>query len=342
MGRPMSLPEQDLLWRPDVLDVSIDIVGACNLACPACGHGNSPQARRPLGAMPLELFDAILDKVEREAPGRPRVHLFNWGEPLLHPQAPEFIRRVKRRGLRCLLSSNLVRPRDLRAVVEACPDWLRVSVSGFTQAVYGQTHRGGDVERVKENMRLLRSIIDELGASLAVEVNYHVYRHNFGDDFAAMRALATELRFTFQPIWSVAGAADKVIEWLELGVPAEDQPHVDRLVHRPEDSREISSRHRHLLPAGECALRDSILINSDGSVDLCCAVYAVPPIAPSFLESSAEELRERKRRAPICGPCMEHGLHLAYLGAGKRERDARGLAILTALARRAARTPVTR
>ncbi|GEJ57946.1 TylF/MycF/NovP-related O-methyltransferase [Anaeromyxobacter diazotrophicus] len=321
----------EVAWRPDPLDVSIDIVGACNLACPACGHGNSPGANRSMGAMGLELFERILDKVEREAaPARPRIHLFNWGEPLLHPQAPEFIRRVKARGLCCRLSSNLVRPRDLRGVVAARPDWLRVSVSGFTQPVYGQTHRGGDVERVKENMRLLRSYMDELGAPIAVEVNYHVYRHNCGPEYTAMQAFARELGFHFEPIWSVAGSADKVLAWLEHGVPESDRPHVERLVHRPEESRDISNRYRHLLSPGECALRNSVLINSDGSVDLCCAVYDVPPVAESFLETTAEDLQAAKRRAPICERCMEQGLHLTYLYAGKAERDARGLAILAA------------
>ncbi len=326
----MSAPiEDEFAWRPDPLDVSIDIVGSCNLACPACGHGNAPGASRPMGAMELELFERILDKVEREAaPGRPRIQLFNWGEPLLHPQAPEFIRRVKARGLSCRVSSNLVRPRDLRGVVAARPDWLRVSVSGFTQPVYGQTHRGGDVEQVKANMRLLRSHMDELGVPIAVEVNYHVYRHNVGSEYMSMRAFAEELGFAFEPIWSVAGSADKVLAWLEHGVPESDRPHVARLVHRPEESRDISNRYRHLLPPGECPLRDSVLINSDGSVDLCCAVYDVPPVAASFLDAGADDLQAAKRRASICGPCMDQGLHLTYLSAGKAERDARGLAIL--------------
>jgi O-methyltransferase len=332
-----SADAADVAWHPDPLDVSIEIVGACNLTCPACGHGNNANAPRPMGTMGLERFERILDKVEREFhPRRPRIHLFNWGEPLLHPQAPEFVGRVKARGLSCHLSSNLVRPRDLRGVVEARPDWLRVSVSGFTQAVYGQTHRGGDIERVKANMRLLRTYMDELNAPIAVEVNYHLYRHNTGPDYAAMRAFAHELGFAFEPIWSVAGSADKVISWLEHGVPEPDRPHVHRLVHQPEDSREISRRYRHLLPVGECPLRESVLINSDGSVDLCCAVYSLPPVAPNYLEASAEQIRELKRRAPICGPCMEHGLHLTYLSAGRAERDARGLSIVGMLQDRGA------
>lgn len=322
----------DALWLPDDRDVFIDIVGACNLACPSCGQGNSPGSRRPMGAMELDLFDRILDKVEREAAGgeRPRIFLFNWGEPLLHPRAAEFVRRVKARGLRCHLSSNLVRPRDLRGVVEAGPDWLRISVSGFTQPTYGRTHRGGDVEAVKSNMRLLRAIMDEVGSALAVEVNYHVYRHNAGLDYAGMRALACELRFGFTPVWAIPAPVEKVVGWLEHGVPPEDAPLVELLVVRPEEARAISLRNADVLPPGECAIQRSVLVNPDGSVDLCCATWDVGTVAASFLDAPAAEITRRKREHPMCGPCMRHGLHLTALYAGRGEWDERGLAILSA------------
>ena len=34
----------------------------------------------------------------------------------------------------------------------ANPDMLKVLLSGFTQEIYGQTHRKGDIELVKRNM----------------------------------------------------------------------------------------------------------------------------------------------------------------------------------------------
>ncbi|HYG66943.1 MAG TPA: radical SAM protein, partial [Anaeromyxobacteraceae bacterium] len=159
----------DAFWTPDGLDAYVEAVGSCNLSCPACGNGHLPHSR-PGGILDPGRLERILDKLEAEAPSgaRPRVHLFNWGEPLLHPELPELVRRVRRRGLSCRLSSNLVRPRDLDAVVAAAPDWFRVSVSGFTQPVYGRTHRGGDVERVKANLLALRGAIDRHRVATAV------------------------------------------------------------------------------------------------------------------------------------------------------------------------------
>jgi len=324
----------DALWLPDGNDVFLDIVGACNLSCPSCGQGNSPGARRFRGVMELELFERILDKVEAESPGpqRPRIHLFNWGEPLLHPRAPDFVRSVKARGLSCRLSSNLVRPRDLRGVVEARPDWLRVSVSGFRQATYGLTHRGGDVERVKANLRSLRRHMDELCVRLQVDINYHMYRHNCGADLDAMRALAGELGFAISPVWAIPAPVEKVVRWLEEGVPPEDQPLVDLLVIGLEEARAISLRHAEFLPAGQCPLQRMVLIGADGAAELCCASYDVGPVAERFLDVPAPELSARKERHPACGPCMRHGLHLTGLYAGLTERNAKARAVLQALA----------
>lgn len=332
----IRIPSPEVLWRPDPLEVSIDIVGSCPLSCPACGHGQSPDAPRYLGTMDPQAFERILDKLETElAPHKPSISLFNWGEPLSHPHAADFVRRVKARGLACKLSSNLVRPRNLRDVVEARPDWLRISLSGFTQGVYGQSHRGGDVQRVKQNMVALRGHMDDLRSDLAVEVNYHLYRHNGGAERAAMQRFAQNLGFGFVPIWSIAGSPEKVVGWLEQGVPEADRPHVERLVHRPEHSRAISLRNRHLLPPGECPLREATLINADGSVDLCCASYAAAPVAASFLEVSREELRQRKERHPLCGPCMKHAFHLTALYAGRSEREEFGAALMAEIERRA-------
>ena len=85
---------------------AIDIVGTCNLRCPTCPVGNSPV--RKLGFMDLALFTSIIDKIGRECPcPRPHINLYNWGEPLLHPDLPEMIRILRSAGMRSHLSSNL-------------------------------------------------------------------------------------------------------------------------------------------------------------------------------------------------------------------------------------------
>lgn len=300
-------------WRATSRDFFVDIVGGCNLHCPSCGNGNMP-ARRPTGMMSLDLFERILDKIALETgPGRPPiVALFNWGEPLLHPDAAEMIGRVRRRGFTCCISTNLNRPRDLDGVVRARPDWFRISASGFQQGIYERTHAGGDVERLKQNMHRLRELMDAHRARFPVHVYYHVYRHNARGDHDAMKQLAAQLGFGFEAVWAVPAPIEKVLGWLADGVPAEDAALVDLLVIRPEQARELTLGFAEGQQA--CPLVDATVVNSDGSVDLCCGTYE-QRIAASFLETGSEVLGRIKREQPICRRCVSNGLHLVGIQA---------------------------
>ena len=74
----------------------------------------------------------------------------NWTEPLLHPQIHELIGAVRARGVHCSISTslNVLRAPDL--LMQANPDWLRVSVSGFTQEIYARGHKADDIEGLNE------------------------------------------------------------------------------------------------------------------------------------------------------------------------------------------------
>src|SRR5438876_585328 len=134
---------------------NIDVIEGCNLRCPSCPVGNFREAERPRGRMSVEMFDAIMDKVACETPNVQHVGLFSWTEPLLHPELARIIASVKAHGFSCHLSSNLNRIDRLEQVVASNPDRFRISLSGFTQEVYQQTHSGGNIEQVKANMRRL-------------------------------------------------------------------------------------------------------------------------------------------------------------------------------------------
>jgi len=65
---------------------------------------------------------------------------------------PELIRIVREAGVVSYLSSNLNFLPDATAIMAENPDNFRISLSGFSQKVYGYTHRGGDIEIVKKHM----------------------------------------------------------------------------------------------------------------------------------------------------------------------------------------------
>jgi MoaA/NifB/PqqE/SkfB family radical SAM enzyme len=214
---------------------------------------------------------------------------------------------VKRRGFPCWISANLNRIDNLESVLEAGLDNLRISLSGFYQETYGQTHEGGDIETVKANMRRVRELVNKHHARTKVLVAYHRYRHNMGRDYEQMTALADELGFIMDPVWAFLMPLDKLFDEREGRLNEKDQKLVKLLAVSPAEQRAIYAGTR----PSDCSLRSGQMsINADGTVALCCAVFDKKNnIADSFLDVSYEELQQRKYTHPTCEKCMSHELH---------------------------------
>ena len=296
----------------------IDIVGTCNLRCPSCPTGNFRKEDfsgdvKPLGFMTLEKFDAIIAKILKDRAGEGAdISLFNWGDPLLHPKVPEFISRVtKHSQLKCYLSSNLSLKVDLDSVIASNPHWMRISLSGFYQETYAKTHRRGDIELVKANMRALRRAMDRHQSKMTAIVCYHVYRHNAGEDFEAMQAFAQELGFVFEPIWAQFYPLEKLIPGK---FSEEDRKTIDLLAIKPDELRGAALAHRD----EPCQLQTGqTSINYDGTVQLCCATFEPKLIVHrDFLAAGADDLLRRKQEHAYCTACLEGGYHAMMVYRG--------------------------
>ena len=85
------------------------------------------------------MYRQIIKKIKADdISDRNEVHLYNWGEPLLHPEIDEIVSITKQAGYYCDLSSNLNQVKNLESVIKMNPDFFRVSLSGFTQKNYGK------------------------------------------------------------------------------------------------------------------------------------------------------------------------------------------------------------
>lgn len=323
---------------------NIDIVGTCNLGCVSCPVGNMPlgtvaRGSRPRGFMSFELFSKIFDKIRREAPvARPVIALYNWGEPLLHPDIGRIVGLVRGHGLYCAVSTNLNQVRFLSDVVAAGPSILKVSLSGFSQAVYGRTHTKGEIETVKANMRRLRELIDQHGTPINVVIGYHDYIGNDGDELASMGELAGELGFELRHKIARLFPLEKVLPLFDPnGVPAPaDRALVDLLLVKPSEWARVASADG---TDSSCVMRDQeMALNYDGSVALCCNVYDYANnVAPDFLAVSHEELQTLKNRHELCGPCMKAG----YPRSGGLDSHPEIQRLASARARQTAPVPVT-
>tara|TARA_B100000989_G_scaffold33477_1_gene21396 strand:+ start:750 stop:2753 length:2004 start_codon:yes stop_codon:yes gene_type:complete len=302
---------------------NIDIVGTCNLRCPSCPVGNYDNNGIPKGFMELDKYEKILAKIKRshDRSVSIAIDIHNWGESLLHPKLPEFIKKTREYGFLVGLSSNLnhnLSRKKLTEIIEAGPDALRISLSGFSNETHMQTHTRGDINIVKSNMHLLRHVLDSTKSKTAIEIGYMVYKHNFSDDFVRMRLLAEELDFHFDWIFAVYMPVEKTITAIRGEYDQADKEIFENLPVDPREWTELvdsSGAFRKNSP-GDCHLKKHrMAINFDGTVPICCASYSYDNITvKDFLKVSHEEIQKCRSDHSLCGDCMESNAYFFYSG----------------------------
>jgi hypothetical protein len=275
------------------------------------------------------MYRGILDKILIEHPGeRVFIDLFNWGESALHKGLPDMIRLANEKGIGIGLSTNLNSFPNMREVIRAKPGYIRISLSGFVNETYQQTHAGGDINLVKSNMHLLRHHMDETGINIPIQLGFHVYRTNFPDDFSAMRRLCDELDFYFMPSVATFMPLEKAIHAGDGTLSDVDEALLAKLVVPMEERSEMLGAIRPKDLDCEFRVRRTAL-NFDGSVALCCATFNNEQlIASNYLEVSRDELLKRKYEHSFCGTCMNKNLDMVFTGVGNDLVEQRAAAVL--------------
>lgn len=293
----------------------IDVFGHCNLRCPSCPVGNwdDDQSVFHHGLMSTAFLQTILDKAMDECVVA-GVALFNWTEPLLHPEIHELITAVRSRGTHCAISTNLNVLRDADLLMRANPDWLRVSASGFTQEIYARGHKGGDVETLKTNMRRLAEAKSRTGATTDLELYFHKYADNEADE-APMKVYAETLGYRFASDWAVMMPLEKTLTIANPAEPratltAEDHATLDRLALKTARAIDLTSKHK----VTSCNLQDDfVVLDVNGNVVLCCTCLASEAnTIGNYLSMPIDAIQSARRSHPLCKPCMSFGLPLLF------------------------------
>jgi hypothetical protein len=304
----------------------IDIVGTCNLSCPSCPVGNYQvndfiSNQRPKGFMAFSLFEKILDKIELENSHNCEdivIALYNWGEPLLHPEFPKFIEAIRTKGFYSDVSSNL-NVKDVKNVVVASPNKLIISLSGYDNEIYSQTHKAGNSHLVLSNLFKLRYYMDKLKKNFSVEVSYHIYEHNVGKDMERIKMITEDLGFRFCSDLTLFMPLENNFKYLNgEKLSQQDQNLISLMLVKPEELINLAQPYKQV----DCPMRNWTVINFDGTTALCCGVYDYQyNIADNFLNVSQLELDERKQTHQLCVKCMDKGLHVMASYTARKESD---------------------
>ncbi|HID87236.1 MAG TPA: radical SAM protein [Anaerolineae bacterium] len=234
----------------------IDPLNVCNLRCPLCPTGRG-ELMRPQGKMNLEDFKRLVDQI---APYAYSVQLFNWGEPFLHPHIFDMIRYASQRRISVQLSSNLNYFSEEMAEQAVASGLARllVPVDGATEETYQKYRRGGRLEIVIRNLRLLVEAKRRAGSSTPfITLLTLVNRYN-EHELGQLRQMAADLgldSFSTCPIFVNTRDREQVEEWL---------PEDERLSYYDYSAEQLEN-------VWHCAdLWESCTINWDGGVAPCC------------------------------------------------------------------------
>lgn len=312
----------------------LEINSACNLSCPSCTKGNKEGYEHKTGIMSDEMMQQILDKIRNEN-NQAIVFLYGNSEPFLHPRLPECINAVKSHGLRCEISTNLNYLARVQEVLDAKFDFMIISLSGFTQDVYVKGHHGGNIEKVKANMRVIAELNNQIPLSQrrTISVNYHVYNDN-EHEIPLMKEYATNLGLGFFTSFARAISMENALQYLRSrdpqSTPYEVQPGksdwnhalppisktyqdtMARLHIPPDKAREMYEKFPIHKVCPVSAGNMFTFIRHDGKTSLCACVADRRITVGDYLDHSAEQLSEQARGHAICKQCQKYRMNLYF------------------------------
>lgn len=304
--------------------LTVGITGSCNLRCPSCAAGNMSEINRPGQYMSVDTYRALLAKATTES-NISAVCLFITTEPLLHPQLNEIVRVTDSFGVPCMISTNLnLLPRDVDDFFAANPSSLRVSVSGYFQETYEKNHRGGKIDRVKENIKTMADAWNRSGKKCHFEVHYHRYIGNL-DEEILMRKFATQLGLSFTTNWAGFHPMEKALGEMEPDAGFAQFTDDDRKVLETLPSiggssmidsplfvdKTILSTYSSL----PCTIQSNYLfVDWRGQSQLCCAMGDTEKYSlGNYFEQTLEEIQNLKDKHEICRICKSHNGHVGLL-----------------------------
>lgn len=290
-------------------EVRIEASGLCNLKCMSCQCGNyDPETFDFKGRsfMSPDLCERIIDKLCREYSTNMGVFYYIFGEPFLNNELYQLIRIAKSKGLSVILSSNFSFDNPIDSVVNARPDIIKISVSGYSDNVYKRHHNGGSIDKVHRNMEYLYHYLQLDQSCTAVVVGYHIYNDNNGDEMERTRQLCEKYGFIFAPVKAIYNNPLK-----RMGLSAFTEKDLTFLQswYRNYESYLAFNTSDYYVNSRCRNIDNKLFIDYNGNIMLCELLHR-DGIYKNYLNCSMEEINKWRTEHYICRQCRSHGLML--------------------------------
>jgi len=291
--------------------LNYEISGVCNAKCPYCDSGCAPvYAGSPyLKAADFERgIDRLLSLGLIDT--STCVELFISGEPTLNPDLGKIAGALAERKIHYSISTNGSRAIELPPEHVKFLKVLTFSMSGFSQVSYDRIH-GLRFEKVLSN--IVKTLDNLFGKESwlyrrfmhSVNCSFHVYQFNVQEMEEAARFCEGN-GIAFQPCEAFFNGVPDTIAYLrkELSPARLHQASRDLLVYYLDNLlKEQPSDY-------QCPQWNMLSVDEKSNIVVCCGGFPrnyPGTVVGSMFDLTADEINEKKRRMPVCGPCMGSG-----------------------------------
>lgn len=284
--------------------VVFEISGSCNARCKYCLTGSKKDVplTKTCGFIKVESMKRAVAHLEEEGLISPKTdfHLYNWGEPFIHPDIKGILEYLNSTQYRYVLSSNAGYFPDLDSSYFTNLREIMVSMPGFSQQSYSRIH-GFKFEKVLDN---IDRMIEAIGQR-KMQVLFHKYKVN-GHELVEAREYFRKKHTVFRVYPAYLNYYTMAISYLDGSMDEDFRKEVedelildyvpDLLTQRPEGYR--------------CPQFNMLAIDEDCNYLTCCVAPKSHPdyAIGSMFEVSREELLEKKESMSICKKCGHHRL----------------------------------
>jgi MoaA/NifB/PqqE/SkfB family radical SAM enzyme len=145
-------------------EVWIENTNCCNARCKMCPRDKHT---RKQGFMPMELFKKLIKEVAHYKDIVKRVHLHNYGEPLLDRDLSEKIKVAKENGIAhvyFVTNASLLNTVKSEDLIKSGLDEFKISFYGTDRESYNQTMVGLDFKSTIDNVKEFFKIREQSGS----------------------------------------------------------------------------------------------------------------------------------------------------------------------------------
>ncbi len=167
-------PLQELLPLNKPLALCIDISDICNFKCKFCFQSHKPIKGQ---IMSTELFDKIVEDMKQFDEPFNTVNLYNLGEPLINPNLPVFIKKIKENKLaevvQITTNASLLTQHKSEEIISAGLDRITFSIYGLDDDSYNKFSSAQiSFDNIKKNIEYFYKIREKCKVHIKIAGNY--------------------------------------------------------------------------------------------------------------------------------------------------------------------------